>query len=830
MSKNCPAISLFCLALCFSCFWSYPHNANAQLTADWTADIADSEAVFKRNLYNNLQRLGISGIDGCPLHQIPSLQSNKPTGIFRLSTAEVDNSALVLMDPITELVVFIHQPQTGCANYIVSGRRVAFGQRSILSPFPNAFFDSIETGDAVVAIVQDRKTIRPWFRWMEESTLRNSSYLTWMMIATYTGILIIIVISASFLDPIGRRRMALAYVLYVVSQLVRMVQNFGLGQAWIPIWPSGDLFHLMHAFSVAFLVVAIGFAVIEFLEIEGNIRRILIIGVGLAGVAFLSSAWLQSGYRIGSICLALMSIIVIWQLKTKFRNSDASVKLFAIGIATTMIGGGVQSYSVVAGGEGLSWLAVVAFPVGSFMQALLWFAALHAKIETDRQSLRAKLVFDAEHDELTKLPNRVFLRRRLEHCIDAAHRDAETVFGLIFLDIDRFKVINDSLGHAVGDRLLQEVSRIITEITQGTGFVARFGGDEFLILIEEPCTEQSASNLAGKLARTLAKPINIDDLELRVNASAGLVLVTGIYDFVDSVIRDADTALQVAKQEHRGNYVTFDQEMRKKVDHRFNIEQEIQHGLEEDEFSMFFQPIMSINDNEHIGFEALVRWHNAKYGFIPPDEFIPVAEDTGTIRDLGKVILLKSISAVGRWKKQGLWQEGWYVSINVSGEQLYDGSLTQLIEESLYVYNVAPQDIRLELTETSVIANQNAADDVLPNLRAQGIKLCMDDFGTGYSSLSYLKVLPFDVIKIDKSFIDELEKEQQSRKLVSTVLALAADLNFLVVAEGIETRQQQQILAEMNCSFGQGYLFSKPMEEKDATEWLRRYCDGSAAD
>lgn len=822
MKKTCPAFSLFCLLLCCGFFWSFAHSANAQLTADWSSDTAGSETEFRQNLYNNLQRLGISGIESCPVHQIPSLKSDKPTGIFRLSTAEIDEAALVLMDPITELVVFIHQPPDGCANFIVSGRMVEFAQRSVLSPFPNAFFDSIQTGDVVVAIVQDRKTIRPWFRWMEESTLRTSSYLTWMMIATYTGILIIIAISASFLDPIGRRRMAFAYVLYVVSQLVWMIQNFGLGQAWIPIWPSGELFHLMHAFSVAFLVVAIGFAVIEFLEIQGNIRRILVIGVGLAGLAFLSSAWLQFGYRIGSILLALMSVIVIWQLKTKFRNSDTSVKLFAVGIATTMIGGGLQAYSVVAGGEGLSWVAVVAFPLGSFMQALLWFAALHAKIETDRQSLRKKLVFDAEHDDLTKLPNRVFLRRRLEHCIEAAHRDSETVFGLIFLDIDRFKVINDSLGHAVGDRLLQEVSRIITEITRGTGIVARFGGDEFLVLIEKPCTEQSASDLAAKLASTLAKPITIDDLELRVNASAGLVLVTGYYDFVDSVIRDADTALQVAKQEHRGAYVTFDQDMRKKVDHRFNIEQEIQNGLEEDEFSMYFQPIMSIKENRHVGFEALVRWQNAKYGFIRPDEFIPVAEDTGTIRDLGKVILIKSISAVGRWKKQGLWQPGWYVSINVSGEQLYDGSLTQLIEESLYVYNVAPQDIRLELTETSVIANQNAADDVLPHLREQGIKLCMDDFGTGYSSLSYLKVLPFDVIKIDKSFIDEIESEAQSRKLVSTVLTLAADLNFLVVAEGIETEEQQQILAGLNCDYGQGYLYSKPMEENDATEWLRK--------
>ncbi len=830
MIKNCTTISLYCLVLCCSLFWLFPHSVNADLTADWTADTADSEAEFRKNLLNNLQRLGISNAEACPSLEIPALQANKPTGIFRLSTALIDKTALVLMDPITELVVFIHQPTSGCPNIMVSGRMVEFAQRSLLSPFPNAIFDSIQTGDAVVAIVQDRKTIRPWFRWMDEASLQKGSYLAWMLIATYTGILIMIAISASFLDPIGRRRMALAYVLYVVSQLVWMLQNFGLGQAWIPLWPGGGLFHFMHAFSVAFLVVAIGFAVIEFLEIKGSIRRILVIGVSIGGLAFLSSAWLDWGYRLGSIMLALMSVIVIWQLKTKFRDSDTSVKLFAVGIATTMIGGGVQAYSVIAGGEGMSWFAVVAFPVGSFTQALLWFAALHSKIETDRQHLKAKLVFDAEHDELTKLPNRLFLRRRLEHCIEAAHRDSETVFGLIFLDIDRFKVINDSLGHAVGDRLLQEVSRIITEITQGTGIVARFGGDEFLVLIEEPCTQQSASELAAKLARTLAKPITIDDLELRVNASAGLVLVTGYYDFVDSVIRDADTALQVAKQEHRGNYVTFDQEMRKKVDHRFNIEQEIQHGLEADEFSMFFQPIMSINDDQHVGFEALVRWQNAKYGFIPPDEFIPVAEDTGTIRDLGKVILLKSISAVGRWKKQGLWRDGWYVSINVSGEQLYDGSLTQLIEESLYVYNVAPQDIRLELTETSVIANQNAADDVLPNLRDQGIKLCMDDFGTGYSSLSYLKVLPFDVIKIDKSFIDEIESEAQSRKLVSNVLTLAADLNFLVVAEGIETEQQQRILAEMNCRFGQGYLYSKPMEEKDAAEWLSRYGDVSETD
>ena len=802
-------------------------NANAfGVTELWSTPSFSTTRKVTPNQYSfhNIQKF-LKHKSGCPTLKIPALINNIPTAAFKINRAGDLQNTLVLMDPITEHVMFIHRSLKGCHKVIVSGRAMDFQGRDILSPFPNSIFTNISQGDEILAIIQDRKTIRPWFQWFESDWFKKSSYIAWMLVAAYCGVLIVIAVSASFIDPTGRKNMALAYILYVIALVIWVMQNFGLGQAWIPFWPGVDSFKVIHAFSVSFLVVAIGTAVIQFLELPGIIRKILTIGVALSGLAFFSSAWVVEGYKLGSFLLAPMSLIVIWQLIAKSKKSDLSIRLFSLGVATAMLGGGMQAYSVISSGYGLNWIAVFAFPMGSFVQAIFWMASLSSKIKSDRVKLQEKLVFDAEHDVLTRLPNRVYLKKRLQNCLVEIKNDPQTVFGLLFIDLDRFKVINDSLGHGVGDRLLQAISNIISEIATDSCTVARFGGDVFLVLIEKPCNEQTISELASRLVKSLSSPITLDDWELRVNSSIGLVLITDYYEYVDSVIRDADTALQVAKQSFRGQYVTFDPIMRQRVEQRFHLEHEIQRGIEQNEFRIYFQPIILLETETHAGFEALVRWENPSRGLVGPGEFIPIAEDTGTIRELGKIILQKTIEIIGTWRREGLWKSGWYVSINISGKQLYDDSLTHLIDKALVDYGVHHQDIRLELTETSVIENQHAVDVILPKLRDDGIKLCMDDFGTGYSSLSYLKILPFDVIKIDKSFIDEIENEAQSRALVKTVLTLARDMGFLVVAEGVETEAQKLILSVMNCDYVQGYYFSKPVPEHEATKWLEGFCD-----
>jgi len=762
-----------------------------------------------------------------PLHcsktEAPDLIPGIPSKAYKLKVStSATESVIYLMDPITERLILVQKSSEGCYKTSVTGRSLNFKGRDIPSPFPNTVYYPINEQNEFIAVIQDRKTIRPWFQQMEHSEFKINSYLSWMLIAAYCGTLIVIAIAAAFIDPTtGHRRMSQAYVFYVISLLFWVLQNFGLGQAWLPFWPGAEHFSLLQGISLLLLISSTGIASIEFLELKGAARTTIKFGVGLSALFFLSSAWFDAGYILGSLTIAPVALVLIWQLFLHYKLSDLSKLFFSLGLTATLAGGGIQAFSVIAGGDGLNWITVFAFPIGSLIQALFWMIGLTAKIRSNQKSLRKKLIFDAEHDVLTQLPNRAYLHHRMVTHLEKSQ--SGSCYGLLFIDIDRFKVVNDSLGHSIGDKLLQNISQQILKIASDTCTVARFGGDEFLVLIEKPCQQNEATTLANQIVNTLALPVQLDELELRINASIGIAILNKEYKNVDYAIRDADTALQVAKQTGRGKYVLFDSTMREKAEKRFHLENEIHVGIEKEEFEMFFQPIILLEDMSHVGFEALVRWIHPKRGIVSPDNFIPIAEDTGSIRDLGNLILRQSIKAIGHWRKEGLWKEGWYVSINVSGEQLYDDSLPEFIDFLLEKFGVRSTDIRVELTETAVISNQTAADHVLPNLRKKGIKICMDDFGTGYSSLSYLRVLPFDILKIDKSFIDDVTDDVQSKALVKTVLTLAKEMGFLVVAEGIETESQSTLLNQMHCNYGQGYFYSRPMPKKEAKEWLKKH-------
>jgi EAL domain-containing protein (putative c-di-GMP-specific phosphodiesterase class I) len=320
----------------------------------------------------------------------------------------------------------------------------------------------------------------------------------------------------------------------------------------------------------------------------------------------------------------------------------------------------------------------------------------------------------------------------------------------------------------------------------------------------------------------MAEPMQLAGRELRMGASVGGVLFHGQYQQVEDVVRDADTALHTAKQTGRNRYVEFKIGMRDAIEQRFKVESDLAQALDLRQFELFFQPIVLLTDLSHAGFEALVRWRHPTHGFINPAQFIEIAEETGQIRELGQQILEMAMQAIAEWKQQGLWKNGWYVSINVSGGQLVDDSLIQELEVLQSLYGVDCQDIRLELTETAVISNLEAANRIFPAIRARGVALCMDDFGTGYSSLSYLSDLPFNVLKIDKSFVDELVGRSEQQALVRAVLSMARELGMLVVAEGLEELSQVAILQGMQCGYGQGYYFSRPLAYQAATDWLQR--------
>jgi EAL domain-containing protein (putative c-di-GMP-specific phosphodiesterase class I) len=302
-----------------------------------------------------------------------------------------------------------------------------------------------------------------------------------------------------------------------------------------------------------------------------------------------------------------------------------------------------------------------------------------------------------------------------------------------------------------------------------------------------------------------------------------LVLLDKAYLNAGDALRDVDTALQGAKDAGRNQTVLFDREMRDAVDLKFRIQSELDKAISSRQFELHFQPIVSMADGHHVGFEALVRWRHPVRGMVNPAQFVTIAEESGHIRALGDLIIEMALDAVAGWKVAGLWQPGWYVSINVSGGQLVDASLLTFLEQAMSARQISERDIRLELTETAVITNLDVANEVFPVLRDRGLTLCMDDFGTGYSSLSYISKLPFEVIKIDKSFVDDILIRPEQLAMVKAVLSMARELGMRVVAEGIESDAQARELSSFACDYGQGYHFAKPLPATAASDWLRRH-------
>lgn len=391
---------------------------------------------------------------------------------------------------------------------------------------------------------------------------------------------------------------------------------------------------------------------------------------------------------------------------------------------------------------------------------------------------------------------------------------------LFFLGLDRFKLINDNMGHLTGDELLKQTATRLEAAVGKEGTVARFGGDEFLILQHHCPTDAEAIRLAKKIQAAFQADWFVGGRELRISASMGVVRFGTDYPNVSDIIRNADTALHRAKDNGRNQFALFDQGMRDEIEQIFKIESELGRAIELRQFELHYQPIVHLSDNSHAGFEALVRWRHPKHGMVSPVQFIEIAEESGHIRELGNLIIDMAMNTIAKWKDAGTWQSGWYVSINVSGGQLIDTSLLPYLEELQQRLQITETDLRLELTETAIISNLDITNQMFPLLRERGITLCMDDFGTGYSSLSYLSVLPFQIIKIDKSFVDGILLQPQQRALVKAMLSLAKELNMKVVAEGIEAGDQAAALLEFGCDYGQGYHFSRPMPLQQATEWL----------
>lgn len=439
---------------------------------------------------------------------------------------------------------------------------------------------------------------------------------------------------------------------------------------------------------------------------------------------------------------------------------------------------------------------------------------------SERKRVEQHLRHTALHDALTGLPNRALVLERLGQAQSRQRRRSDYVFGLLFLDLNRFKVINDSLGHAVGDKLLVAIGHRLRGSMRPADTVARLGGDEFVVLLDEIRQSDDATRAAERVKQELARPFSIDGHEIHIGGSIGIALSQTIGERPEDILRDADIAMYRAKAAGKDQVAVFDPNMHRQAVERMRLERDLRRAVINNEFQLNYQPVVDLVTHKIIAFEALVRWQHPEHGLVSPIAFIPLAEETGLIVALGRLVLEEACKRLRAWEEQFPDAFPFYISVNLSGKQVAEPGLVDDVERIIQTSGCNRKYLALEITESAIVDNTEAAKSTLQRLRDMHIRLYMDDFGTGYSSLSYLHQFPIDVLKIDRSFVRQMDTEQDGMQIIKTIVALGHNLGKSVVAEGLETRDQIERLAAMNCDFGQGYFFSKPVDCQGAERLL----------
>jgi diguanylate cyclase (GGDEF)-like protein len=446
----------------------------------------------------------------------------------------------------------------------------------------------------------------------------------------------------------------------------------------------------------------------------------------------------------------------------------------------------------------------------------------HAAMAIQRLKYEQALLQSANYDMLTGLPNRKLLLERLSQAIARSKRHKDYGFALFFIDVDDFKLVNDSLGHSLGDQMLKEIGKRLQGCFRELDTVARFGGDEFAVLYDNIHGVSDVLTIAQRLLERAAEPYSMHNQEFVLSLSVGVTLSSTGYDFAEDVLRDADIAMYKSKEDGEGTLKIYDFEMHDALMNSLKLQTEIRNAYKLKEFLLQYQPIISLETNRIAGVEALIRWNSRQKGLQKPDQFFSSLNTTGILSSVEKWVLRTACEQIAQFNKKYKRADPLFVSVNLTNKQLANPSLAELIDQTLAKFEVKPDQLWLEISEKNSVGDEEVAIPLLQSIRTRGVRLCLDDFGTGFSTLRYLSHLPIDVLKIDRSLISEVDANLESRKIVQTVIGLANNLGLSLVAEGVETRAQLDFLKTAKCKYVQGYYFSEPLYPEQIFELLEK--------
>jgi diguanylate cyclase (GGDEF)-like protein/PAS domain S-box-containing protein len=439
---------------------------------------------------------------------------------------------------------------------------------------------------------------------------------------------------------------------------------------------------------------------------------------------------------------------------------------------------------------------------------------------TERKELEEQLSHQAFHDPLTNLANRALFTDRVSHALSRRTRTFNAPTAVLFVDMDDFKTVNDSLGHGTGDRLLKIVAERLQGCLRTADTAARLGGDEFAVLVEDISGPADAEQVATRIIDAFARPFRIDGRELHMGASIGIAITSHKSETVDDILRNADLAMYMAKRD-KGGYAIFEPDMHAAVVGRMQLKADLSHAIDTGQLTLYYQPVIDMHTREMVGTEALLRWFHPVRGTVSPAEFIPLAEESDLIVEIGNWVLDEACrQAIGFQRSDPALADS-SMTVNLSGRQLGDPRLVQKVADALDASGLRPDRLVLEITETALMTDVEASIDILTALKELGVRLAIDDFGTGYSSLSYLKAFPLDILKIDRSFVDGVELGEEEAALASAVVKLAQTLNLATVAEGVETPAQARTLLDIGCRLAQGFLYSPAVAPEAIASTLR---------